>query len=328
MPTLPAATSVVVSTLVPDPTGHIAAIAARKARKKAHRASIAAQQRHEAMPLGTPRRRAPKVSRVPSHVEPHDTAGRLRQMGFKSAVGPRYLCAWVSLTGPGTSYGIPLPMQGSASSTLTALETAIADSPMRDAEPVIWMDPDDCKLLLYWPLPREGSPPYGSLFGLKSLTKRGDVLEVPYSAFPANVKTPAHRQRAVHMDHALTREHPSVWIDAVADDARQVVTVTRVTDSNEPVQPSPPPARGPTAPLALPITQIPGTRGLTTVTATVPLALRPAVGAGSLTTVCPEDHSRAAAALLRGLAGRLANCARSVPVPRLPVIHLDFEPPY
>ncbi|WDM64827.1 hypothetical protein [Stenotrophomonas forensis] len=199
--------------LASDPTGHIAATVARKARSKAFKATHSNGTSHKAKTPGALRKRAPKVSRVPTNVAPHDTAGRLRQMGFKSASGVNYLRAWVALTGPGSSYGVALPMQVAAARTVAQLRIAIANCDM-EGEPVfIWMDPDDCKMLLYWHLPDEEIQPYRSVFGLQALTKRNDVLEVPYSAFPENVNTPAYRQQAVHMDHVLSRDRPSIWID-------------------------------------------------------------------------------------------------------------------
>lgn len=315
-----------------DPTGHIAATVARKARSKAFKATHSNGPSHKAKPPGALRKRAPKVSRVPTNVAPHDTAGRLRQMGFKSASGVNYLRAWVALTGPGTSYGVALPMQVAAARTVAQLRIAIANSDM-EGEPVsIWMDPDDCKLLLYWNLPDEEMQPYRSVFGLQALTKRNDVLEVPYSAFPENVNTPAYRQQAVHMDHVLSRDRSSIWIDAVADDTRHVVTVTRVTDPYEARDALPlhlmPAVRGAVAPLELPITHCPGEGGQITVTANVPEHLRGDVGAGELSMLVPKETVGYAERHLKALAGRLADYATSRLAPRMQVPRCDFELPY
>ena len=320
------------SAVATDPTGHITARAAIKARTKAYKASNPSRTHHNTLPPGAPRKRAPKVYRVPTEVAPEDIAGRLRQMGLKAAVGVNYLCEHVAMTGPGTAYGVALPMRVAASRTIRQLRVAIASSAL-EGEPVsIWMDPDNCRLLLYWPLPGEELPQYRSVFGLQALAKRGDTLEIPYSAFPENVDTAAYRQQAVHMDHVLARRHSSVWIDAIADDVQKVVKVTRTTDPCEYVDgPSlhpTPVARGPVLYPNLPIRHRPGTHGQTVVTATVPPHLTDIVGAGALVMQVREEFVGIAEKHLNHLAGRLAACSLPRLVSRTPVVLCDSELPY
>ncbi|GEM_PF-6061998 len=314
-----------------DPTGHIAALSAIKARRKAHKAMSQRTASHVAKAPGAPRKRAPKVSRVPTEVQPGDIAGRLRQKGYKAATGVSYLCDYVELGGPGTSYGVSLPMRGSATQTINKLRRALANSAMEGEDVSIWMDPDDCRLLLYWPHPEEEMPPYRSLFGMNSLNMRGDMMVVPYSAFPANVVTDAHRLQAIHMDHVLTRNHSSIWIEATCDSLQSVVIVTRITDTYRtgntmslPAQRS----RGPVAPMELEVIVKPGQHGQVVASAVIPQSSRQLVGARELVMHVPEEAAGLAIARLRLLGECLANCSISAMAPRKPVQVYDFALPY
>ena len=315
----------------PRDTGHDQVRAAMAQRQEKHRSSPwAHRSSHEALPFDAPRRRAPKVYCVPEHVEDGDIRGKLRQQGFRVATGINYLCAWVHTAGKGTSCGVPLPVRQSASAIVDAIHARLAELNLMDAG-VIWLDPDDCRLLLHWPDDAAEVEEYHSVYGLEALKKRGDSVDVPFTQFPEDVK-PNVRMQAIHMDHVLSRAHRSIWIEVEHDNDSQVMRVTRVTDSIT-AKARHPPRRLPQAAgmrhfiasLSAKVSPIPGQQDHFEVAVEVLPQLSRQLGAGRLLDVVPADRVEHAARRLTGLARCLAAQATSAERIARPI---DFELPY